>query len=308
MKEKILVTGGAGFIGSSVVDRLVREGFMVSVADNLSTGRKENLNPEAAFYNVDICDRNEINKILKEVKPRYVNHHAAQIDVRKSVDNPGFDAMTNIVGSVNLIDLSQKNGVEKFVYISTGGAVYGEPETLPASEDSPVRPISAYGISKHTAEHYLHLYSHLYGMRYTVLRYANVYGPRQDPKGEAGVIAIFTDKMSSGKAPCIFGSGEQTRDYVYVEDIVDANMLALGRGDGEIFNIGTGVETSVNSIFKMIAGLLGFKGSAVYENPRRGEVDRIFLDNSKAISKLGWRVTHDLAAGMAKTADYYKRK
>ncbi len=308
MKAKILVTGRAGFIGSSVADRLIAEGFGVVVVDNLSTGNEGNLNPEAVFYNADIRDREEIDRIFAEEKPDFVNHHAAQIDVRRSVSDPGFDAASNIVGSVNLIDAAWKSGVKKFVYISTGGAVYGEPENLPAGEDSPVRPISAYGISKHTPEHYLYLYSYNYGLKYTVLRYSNVYGPRQDPKGEAGVIAIFTDRMFEGRAPVVFGTGKQTRDYVYVEDVVDANLLALSAGEGGVYNIGTGVETSVNEILQTLAGLIGFKGDAVYEAPRKGEVERISLDNRRAVSELGWAVKHNLREGLGKTVDYYRGK
>ncbi len=302
MKQKILVTGGAGFIGSNVVDGFISRGFSVVVLDNLSTGREENLNPEAKFFRADICDRETVRRIFSEEKPDFVNHHAAQIDVRKSIDDPGFDALTNIIGSINLIDAASRSGVKKFVYISTGGAVYGEPGNLPASEDSPVMPISAYGISKHTAEHYLYLYSFNHGLKYTVLRYSNVYGPRQDPKGEAGVVAIFTEKMLEGKNPVIFGSGGQTRDYVYVEDVVRANVLALSRGEGGIYNIGTGVETSVNEIFRVLSEILGFKGRAVHEKPRKGEVERISLDNRKAVEELGWEVRYSLREGLEKTA------
>ncbi len=308
MKEKILVTGGAGFIGSNVVDRLIEEGFDVAVLDNLSTGREENLNPDARFYHADITDRREVERIISGENPRWINHHAAQIDVRKSVDDPGFDASANIIGSINLIDSARKSRVEKFVYISTGGAVYGEPEHIPAAEDAPVMPVSAYGISKHTVEHYLYLYYYNFGMKYTVLRYANVYGPRQDPKGEAGVIAIFTDRMFEGKEPVIFGSGEQTRDYVYVEDVVSANVLALSRGAGGIYNIGTGEETSVNTVFRTLSALIGFKGGAVYEKPRRGEVQRISLDNAKAGKELGWEVRYGLGEGLEKTVSYYRSK
>ncbi len=307
MNEKILVTGGAGFIGSNVVDRLIAEGFMVVAVDNLSTGREENLNPEAKFCRADIRGREEMAKIIEEEKPDYINHHAAQIDVRKSIEDPGFDAASNIIGSINLIDAASRAGVKKFVYISTGGAVYGEPEALPASEECPVRPISAYGISKHTVEHYLHLYNCNNGLNYTVLRYSNVYGPRQDPLGEAGVVAIFTEKMLEGAEPVIFGSGEQTRDYVFVEDVVEANILALSGGDRGIYNIGTGVETSVNEIFRTLSEALDFKGRAVHEKARRGEVERIALDNSLARRELGWEVKNSLREGLEKTVAYYRK-
>ena len=283
------------------------EGYRVAVVDNLSTGKKENLNPKAKFYNVDIRDGEKIRRIFEEVKPDYVNHHAAQIDVRKSIDEPGFDALTNIIGSINLIEAARKTGVKKFIYISTGGAIYGEPDALPADEDTPVRPISAYGVSKHAVEHYLHLYLHNYKLDYTVLRYANVYGPRQDPRGEAGVIAIFTDRMMNGESPVIFGTGEQTRDYVYVGDAVEANIRALTGGSGGIFNIGTGVETSVNTIFSLLSGLMGFKGEMVRSDARKGEVERIFLDCARAAGELGWKPSHGLKEGLRKTVEYYKK-
>ncbi len=306
MSTDIVVTGGAGFIGSNVVDRFIGEGFSVCVIDNLSTGRPENLNPAARFYRADICDRKEVERIFAREKPDYVNHHAAQIDVRRSVDNPCFDASVNILGSINLLEASRRAGVKKFVYISTGGAIYGEPERLPADENCPVRPISAYGISKHTVEHYLYFFLHNWGLNYTVLRYANVYGPRQDPKGEAGVIAIFTDMMFAGGKPVIFGSGEQTRDYIFAEDVVEANILALGRGDGEIYNIGTGMETTVNGIFEALSSILDYRGEAVFSEGRKGEVERISLDNRKAKEELGWEPKYGLEEGLKKTVEYYR--
>ncbi len=222
--SKILVTGGAGFIGSNVVDALLDNEHEVVVLDDLSTGFSENINPKVTFYNTDIRDEDKVRKIFESEKPDFVNHHAAQMDVRKSVQDPIFDAQCNILGSLNLILQSIRVGVQKFIYISTGGAVYGEPQYLPVDEQHPINPISQYGISKHTVEHYLYSYNVNYGLKYTVLRYPNVYGPRQNPHGEAGVIAIFTQKMLDNQQPTIFGDGSQTRDYTFVEDIVDGTL------------------------------------------------------------------------------------
>jgi len=217
---RILVTGGAGFIGSHVVDRYVADGHHVAIIDNLSTGFEENINPQAVFYKVDITDQQAVAEVFEKERPEIVNHHAAQMDVRRSVADPAFDAVTNIVGSIHLIENAVRTNVSKFIYASTGGAVYGEPRYLPADEDHPINPLSQYGISKHTVEHYLQLYQVNDGLTYTVLRYGNVYGPRQNPHGEAGVNAIFAGLMLAGKQPTIFGDGSKTRDYVYVSDVV----------------------------------------------------------------------------------------
>jgi UDP-glucose 4-epimerase len=308
MNKKVLVTGGAGFIGSHVADRYIREGYSVVVLDNLSTGFKENVNPEAKFYLADITDRKKVREILESEKPDYVNHHAAQMDVRKSVDDPVFDARTNILGSVNLMLESLQSGVAKFIYISTGGAVYGEPDSLPVDETYPVNPLSPYGVSKHTVEHYLYLFAHNAGFRYTVLRYANVYGPRQNPHGEAGVVAIFTEKMLGGETPTIFGAGTQTRDYVYVEDVVEASVLSIEKGDGGIYNLGTGQETSVIGLFESLKGILGFDGEPSFAPARTGEIERISLDAGKAARELGWKPGHTLEQGFQKTVTYYREK
>ena len=223
---KILVTGGAGFIGSHVVDLFLEKGFEVVILDDLSTGRTSNLNPGAKFYQMDIRDP-KICNIFEVEKPDYISHHAAQMDVRRSVAQPLFDADVNILGSINLIECAKEFGVKRFVYISTGGAVYGEPERVPCEETDPINPICQYGASKHTVEHYLFMYNVNYGLKYTVLRYPNVFGPRQDPHGEAGVVAIFTGKMLAGEQVIINGDGEQTRDYVYVGDCARANYLAV---------------------------------------------------------------------------------
>ncbi len=300
-----LVTGGAGFIGSHVVDKLIQDGHHVAVVDDLSTGSRENVNPSATFYQTDIRS-DELSSIFKKEKPDFVNHHAAQMDVRRSVQEPLFDADVNILGSLNLIENSLRHNVKKFVYISTGGAVYGEPDYLPVDETHPIRPLCQYGISKHTVEHYLYLYGQTYGLRYTVLRYPNVYGPRQNPFGEAGVNAIFIGKMLRGEVPTIFGDGEQLRDYVYVSDIVRANIAALERGDGQIYNIGSGIGTSVNQIYEKLQQITGFSQPAIYSEHRTGEIQRVYLDSSKASKELGWKVQVSFDEGLARTVEWFR--
>ncbi|MGC8576102.1 SDR family oxidoreductase [Caldisericum sp.] len=303
---KILVTGGAGFIGSNVVDAFVENGFEVAVLDNLSTGKKENLNTKAKFYNADLRDRNALEKVFKEFKPEIVNHHAAQIDVRKSVEDPVFDAEINIVGSTNLFQLAVKYEVKRVVFASTGGALYGEPKVLPANEDTPIEPLSPYGVAKYCVENYLNYFKRLYGIERVILRYANVYGPRQDPLGEAGVISIFTGRILEGKPVFIFGDGTQTRDFIYVEDVVNANLLAIDGNEG-VYNIGTGVETSVNDIVKVFEEVLERKIQVEYLPPRKGEVYRIALDYTKAKQSLGFEPTYTLKEGIKKTIEWYIR-
>ena len=252
---KILVTGGAGFIGSHVVDACVESGYQVVVVDDLSTGRISNLNPAATFYKMDIRDP-EMAQVFEIERPDFVDHHAAQMDVRRSIVDPLFDADVNIRGSINLLECSRRVGVKLFVYISTGGAVYGEPVYLPCDEEHPINPICQYGASKHTVEHYLYMYQVNYGLEYTVLRYPNVYGPRQDPHGEAGVVAIFTGQMITDQQVVINGDGEQERDFVYVGDCARANLLALqSAGPSGIYNLGCGVGTSVNQVFQVLSDI-----------------------------------------------------
>ena len=303
---KILVTGGAGFIGSNLVDALVGLNHDVVVVDNLSSGLKRNLNPKARFYEIDIRDR-KLSEVFEREKPDIVDHHAAQIDVRKSGEDPVADAEANILGSLNLITNCVRSGVKRVVYASTGGAIYGDPQYLPADENHPINPISQYGVSKHTVEHYLHLYSIIHGLEYMALRYSNVYGPRQNPYGEAGVVAIFAIQMLTGKQPTIFGPGDKTRDYAHVSDIVKANITALTKGKNAIYNIGTGVETSDQEIFDTLAGVLGYKGKPIYAPVRKGEVYRISLDCSKARKELGWSPKLSLKEGIAQTAEYYRK-
>jgi len=303
---KILVTGGAGFIGSNLVDALVGLNHDVVVVDNLSSGLRRNLNPKARFYEIDIRDK-KLSEIFEREKPDTVDHHAAQIDVRKSGEDPVADAEANILGSLNVITNCLRFGVKRVVYASTGGAIYGDPQYLPADENHPINPISQYGVSKHTVEHYLHLYSIVNGLDYVILRYSNVYGQRQNPYGEAGVVAIFAIQMLTGKQPTIFGPGDKTRDYTHVSDIVKANIVALNKGKNAIYNIGTGVETSDQEIFDTLADVLGYKGKPIYAPVRKGEVYRISLDCSKARKELGWSPKLSLREGIAQTAEYYRK-
>ena len=303
---KILVTGGAGFIGSNVVDAFIDAGHEVVIMDNMITGFRKNLNPKAKFYLADIRDSGIVNEIFEFEKPDIIDHHAAQIDVRKSLEIPGFDAEVNIIGSINLIKASVEHNVQKFIYVSTGGAIYGEPENLPVREDFPINPVCQYGISKHTVEHYLYLYGLHYDLNYTVLRYPNVYGPRQNPLGEAGVNAIFIHQMLEGTTPTIFGDGEQLRDYVYVGDIVDANIAALSKGDKGMYNIASGEGTSVNQICTELKDILKFQNEPFYKPARTGEIYKIYLDPSKANRELGWKVKTSFREGLERTVEWHR--
>jgi UDP-glucose 4-epimerase len=298
---RILVTGGAGFIGSTVADRFIALGHEVAVLDNLSTGFREFVPPAARFVKADVTDGDAVGRFFAEWRPEIVSHHAAQMDVRKSVDDPVHDARTNLLGGINVLLACTRHGTRKVLYASTGGALYGEGRQLPATEDHPVNPESPYGASKHSFEHYLYLWKLLHGLDYTILRYPNVYGPRQNPHGEAGVNAIFIGLMLEGKRPKIFGTGEQLRDYVYVDDIVEANVLALTKGSGEMVNIGSGVGTSVKQIFTELQSILGFAGDAIYDAPRAGEIQRIYLDATRAREVLGWRPRVGFREGLEKT-------
>lgn len=303
---KILVTGGAGFIGSHVVDLYLEQGHEVVIVDDLSTGRAVNLNPRATFYQLDIRSP-EVRAVFEAERPDVVNHHAAQMDVRRSVAQPQFDADVNILGSLNLIEASRSYGVRRFLYVSTGGAVYGEPEYLPCDEVHPVNPVCQYGVSKHTVEHYLLLYRLLYGLEYVVLRYPNVYGPRQDPRGEAGVVAIFTGQMLTNQQIVINGDGEQQRDFVYVGDCAHANLLALQlENSSGIYNLGSGRGTSVNEIFSALKEITGYPSDAGHGPPKLGETRRIWLAAGKAQAEMGWRPRVGLRDGLESTVAFFR--
>jgi len=304
---RILVTGGAGFIASHVADAYIAAGHSVAIIDDLSRGRLQNVNPAAHFYRGDVQDSNFVDAVFAQERPEVINHHAAQMDVRRGVREPLFDASVNILGSLNLLQAAVKHGARHVIYISTAGAAYGEPQQLPVNEDYPINPITPYGISKHTVEHYLFTYSFLYGVTYVVLRYGNVYGPRQSSQGEAGVFAIFAEQMLAGIQPVIYGDGTKVRDYVFIEDVVKANVAALERGYGHIFNIAGGVETTDGEVFQMVRNLLG-KSTVQprYVARRPGEIDRIVLDISKAKNLLGWVPQVSLSEGARKTVDYFR--
>ena len=279
---KILVTGGAGFIGSHVVDLYVEQGYEVVIVDNLETGRLSNVNPAATFYQMDIRNP-QLRDVFVRERPDYVNHHAAQMDVRRSIVDPGYDCDVNIQGSLNLIECARLFQVKRFIYISSGGAAYGEPEYLPCDESHPINPICQYGTSKHTVEHYLFLYNKNYGLRYCVLRYPNVYGPRQDPGGEAGVVAIFLGLMLNDELLTINGDGEQQRDFVYVTDCAYANLLALEKPNAHgIYNLGSGKGNTINEIFDHLRVLTGYTHKPSSGPAIIGETRRIYLDATKA--------------------------
>ena len=304
---RILVTGGAGFIGSNVVDRFVELGHEVGVFDDLSTGFREFVHPRAKFYAGDLADATAIERCVADFRPELVDHHAAQIDVRQSVSDPQRDARVNILGSIGMLQACTRHGVRKVVYASTGGALYGEGRQLPATEDHPVNPEAPYGASKHTVEHYLYIWKLLHGLDFTVLRYPNVFGPRQNPHGEAGVNAIFIGLMLEGKRPRIFGDGNAVRDYLFVSDVVDANVLALDKGSGEMLNLGTGIGTSVNDIVRELKLLIGFREDAIHAAPRPGEVQRIYLDASRARRVLGWEPRVEFTEGLRRTVEWTRQ-
>jgi UDP-glucose 4-epimerase len=304
---KILVTGGAGFIGSNVVDLLLANGLEVVILDDLSTGRASNLNPGAKFIQMDIRSP-EVASVFEQERPDFVNHHAAQMDVRRSIVEPLFDASVNILGSINLLENARRFRVKRFVYISTGGAVYGEPVYLPCDEEHPINPICQYGASKHTVEHYLYMYHENYGLEYTVIRYPNVYGPRQDPHGEAGVVAIFTGQMLKGEQVRINGDGEQERDFVHVHDCARANLLAVTvPHESGIFNLGSGKGTTINQIYQVLKDITSYPLDAIHRPAILGETSKIYLDAAKARRIFGWEPTLDLYAGLANTVDYFNK-
>jgi len=306
--ERVLVTGGAGFIGSHIVDALVAQGHTVSVVDNLLKGKRENLHPTAHFHQVDIRDADALARVFSAERPQVIIHQAALADVRGSLVDPTGYAATNIVGTLNLLEAARAIGtVRKFLFASTGGAVYGDPAELPATEKCPVGPLDPYGASKLACEVYIATYHHNYGLGYCLLRYGNVYGPRQDPEGEAGVVAIFTGRMLRGQPAVINGDGLQIRDFVYVGDVARANLAALERGTG-IYNIGTGVPTDINTIFRELAKITGYRHAETHGAAKLGEVRTTYLDVSLARRELDWAPAMTLSAGLAQTAGYFRER
>lgn len=304
---KILVTGGAGFIGSHVVDAYITAGHQVCVVDNLFTGKVSNLNPSARFYQFDVASP-EMDEIIGYEKPDAISHQAARVDVRASMEQPLLFAKTNVIGSLNLLECCRRHGVRKVIYAQTGGCVYGEPVELPSPESHIIQPIDPYGVSKYPMELYLKTYAHQFGITYTVLRYPNVYGPRQDHKGEAGVVSIFARHMLLGTQAIINGAGEQLRDYVYAPDVATANLLALDLGDNQIYNVGSGVGTSVNQIFSLLREITKYKLEAVFGPSRPGEVSASYLDSTKAESELGWKCEMPLKEGLRNTVDFVRNQ
>jgi len=309
MADNILVTGGAGFIGSHVVNALIEKNIMPIVVDNLSSGKIENLDPRALFYQQDITDDEMMEKIFMLHKPKYVFHLAAQISVSNSVKDPIEDARINIIGSLKLLEFSVKYGVEKFIFSSTGGAIYGDDVSeIPTSENEFPKPISPYGIAKFSVENYLRFYNYQHGLKYAVLRYANVYGPRQDPHGEAGVVAIFSERMLKDDEVIIFGDGENIRDYVYVTDVASANLLAMEKLENEVVNICTGVGTSVNELFAALKKSTGYSKEPIHADPRPGDLRKSILSWEKAKNLMGWKPSVRLNDGLVKTVEFFRNK
>jgi UDP-glucose 4-epimerase len=304
---RILVTGGAGFIGSHVVDGLRAVGHEVAVVDNMSTGDRANLDPGVRLYERDIRDEG-LEQVFADFRPDIVDHHAAQANVPASIQNPVYDASVNVLGGLNLLRLSAKHAVKKFIYVSSGGAMYGEPDPddLPVTETAPVRPLSPYGASKQALEAWLGVYQRSFGLDYTVLRYANIYGPRQGIREEGAVVAVFATRMAADQPVTIHGTGQQTRDFVYVGDCVTANVAALERGSGGAFNIGTGRETSVREIFEAMAEVAGYDREPTYGSPRQGDVGRIVLDPGQARRELDWHAAMSLHEGLARTYAFFR--
>jgi UDP-glucose 4-epimerase len=302
---RVLVTGGAGFIGSHLSDAFLDAGHEVLVLDDLSSGRRENVPRGATVVQQDIRAP-EVREVFSRFRPDVLCHHAAQMDVRRSVADPAFDADVNVVGTLRLLELCREHGTHRILFASTGGAIYGYQDVYPAPEEHPTRPVSPYGVAKLSVEGYLHFYTVEYGFAATCLRYANVYGPRQNPHGEAGVVAIFSQKLLAGGTPTIYGLGAQTRDFVYVGDVVQANVLALEKGLTGSYNVGTGVETSVNDLYESIRSAAGQERPAERAPARPGEQLRSCLDSSKLEKATGWRPRTSLTVGIARTVDYFR--
>lgn len=303
---KILVTGGAGFIGSHIVDAYVTQGHSVVVVDDLSSGVRENVHPKAQFHQLDIRTP-ELGNVFAQEKFDVVNHHAAQMDVRRSVSDPSFDASVNVLGGINVFELARRHNVKRLIFASTGGAIYGEQEQFPATEDHPLRPLSPYGITKLCTEKYLYYYQQVYGIHSVVLRYANVFGPRQNPHGEAGVVAIFAHKMILGEQPVINGDGGQTRDYTYVADVVRANTIALQVEGSAVYNVGTGIETDVNTVFRLLREKLAPNIEETHGPAKEGEQRRSVISFEKISRDWKWKPEFSLADGLGRTAEFFQR-
>jgi UDP-glucose 4-epimerase len=304
---KVLVTGGAGFIGSHVCDEFLRSGHEVIALDDLSGGKRENLDPRVRLAVHDIRSR-EAAELIKSEKPQVLCHLAAQMDVRRSVEDPGFDADVNIRGMLNLLEAARVSGVKKVIFSSTGGAIYGEQDVFPAPEGHPTRPVSPYGVSKAAGELYLGYYRAQYGLPYVALRYANVYGPRQNPHGEAGVVAIFSQRLIAGQGATIFGEGKQTRDFVFGPDVARANRLAFEKDYVGAINIGTGVETDINRLYALLAEAAGSTAAVTHAPAKPGEQLRSCVDNALAKKVLGWEPTVDVREGLRRTIDFFREK
>jgi UDP-glucose 4-epimerase len=304
---KVLVTGGAGFIGSHLVDRLVLEGHEAVVVDNLVTGKRRNINRAARFYKVDIQNW-RLERVFRNERPNVVMHLAAQMDVRKSVEDPMYDAQVNVLGTLNVLQQAVQHGVRKVVFSSSGGAIYGEQETYPAPETHVTKPLSPYGLSKLCGEQYLSYYQRVSGLQVVSLRYANVYGPRQDPEGEAGVVAIFIQKMLNNEQAVINGNGRQTRDFVFVEDVVEANLAMMGQESQGTYNVGTGVETSINDLFRILVQHTGSACKEIHGPAKKGEQARSVIDNTKLRHEMSWEPKADLSEGLKKTVEYFRSR
>ena len=304
---KILVTGGAGFIGGHVAAGYLAAGHEVVIIDDMSGGKPENVPEKARLYRMDVRSP-EVREVFEKERPEILNHHAAQMDVRRSVADPVFDAQVNLVGFLNLLESGVRSGLRRVVFASSGGTVYGDQERYPGLETDRTAPLSPYGIAKLATEHYLHFYHSTHGVSWAALRYANVYGPRQNPHGEAGVIAIFATKLLAGEQPVINGDGAQTRDYVFIDDVVRANLLATASDYVGPLNIGTAVETDVNRLFRLIREHVGSNAAEVHGPAKPGEQARSSIDAARAGSVLGWRPEVDLATGLERTVEFFRRK
>ncbi len=304
---KVLVTGGAGFIGSHLVDRLVQEGHEVIVVDNLSTGKRRNINRAARFFKLDIQSW-RLERVFRNERPNIVMHLAAQMDVRKSLEDPIFDAQVNVLGMLNVLQQSIKHGVRKFVFSSSGGAIYGEQEIYPVPETHIMRPLSPYGISKLCGEQYLSYYQRVSGLQIVSLRYANVYGPRQDPEGEAGVVAIFIQKLLNNEQAIVYGNGRQTRDFVYVDDVVEANLAVMSQETQGTYNVGTGEETSINDLLRILIAHTNSTCKEVHGPAKNGEQVRSVIDSTKLRQELSWEPKTEIREGLKRTVDYFRER